>query len=84
MMDHLNFGARGDQAEFGRLLAMMHKATPAVAEAQAGKFGFTVDNTCGDTPQPNGWMDDWVRVLHGAADQAPVSSGAGCAVVRAR
>ena len=40
---------------------MMHKATPAVAEAQAGEFGFTVDNTCGDTPQPNGWMDDWVQ-----------------------
>ena len=61
VMDHLKFGARGDQAEFGRLLAMMHKAAPAVAEAQAGKFGFTVDNTCGDTPQPNGWMDDWVE-----------------------
>jgi fructosamine-3-kinase len=61
VMDHLNFGGRGDQAEFGRQLALMHAATPAVEEARAGKFGFTVDNTCGDTPQPNGWMDDWVQ-----------------------
>ena len=61
VMDHLNFGGRGDQAEFGRQLALMHAATPAVEEARAGKFGFTVDNTCGDTPQLNGWMDDWVQ-----------------------
>ena len=61
VMDHLNFGGRGDQAEFGRQLALMHAATPAVEEAKAGKFGFTVDNTCGDTPQPNGWMDDWTQ-----------------------
>jgi fructosamine-3-kinase len=38
--------------------------------ARAGKFGFTVDNTIGGTPQPNGWMDSWVdffrerRLLH--------------------
>ena len=60
VMDYLNFGARGDQAEFGRQLARMHKAEPAVEEARRGQFGFTVNNTCGDTPQPNGWMDDWV------------------------
>lgn len=28
--------------------------------AKAGKFGFAVDNTIGATPQPNGWMDNWV------------------------
>jgi hypothetical protein len=28
--------------------------------AKAGKFGFAVDNAIGATPQPNGWMDDWV------------------------
>ena len=28
--------------------------------ARQGKFGFAVDNTIGGTPQPNGWMDDWV------------------------
>lgn len=38
--------------------------------AKAGKFGFAVDNTIGGTPQPNGWMDNWVdffrerRLLH--------------------
>jgi fructosamine-3-kinase len=31
------------------------------ANAKAGKFGFAVDNTIGATPQPNGWMDDWVE-----------------------
>lgn len=29
--------------------------------AASGKFGFAVDNTIGGTPQPNGWMDDWVE-----------------------
>jgi hypothetical protein len=39
-------------------------------EAKAGKFGFAVDNTIGGTPQPNGWMDNWIdffrerRLLH--------------------
>eukprot|EP00879_Flechtneria_rotunda_P025317 GHRR01026896.1.p1 GENE.GHRR01026896.1~~GHRR01026896.1.p1 ORF type:complete len:186 (+),score=52.12 GHRR01026896.1:480-1037(+) len=28
--------------------------------AKGGKFGFPVDNTIGATPQPNGWMDNWV------------------------
>jgi hypothetical protein len=34
---------------------------PQDPNAAAGKFGFPVDNTIGATPQPNGWMDDWVR-----------------------
>jgi fructosamine-3-kinase len=29
-------------------------------EALKGRFGFSVDNTIGGTPQPNGWMDNWV------------------------
>lgn len=61
VMDHLDFGARGDQAAFGRALARMHLAAPLAAEARdEGKFGFVVNNTCGDTPQPNEWCDDWV------------------------
>jgi fructosamine-3-kinase len=28
--------------------------------AAKGNFGFAVDNTIGATPQPNGWMDNWV------------------------
>ena len=60
VMDFLDFGARGDQAAFGAALAATHLAEPLDAEARAGQFGFSVDNTCGDTPQPNGWCDDWV------------------------
>lgn len=29
-------------------------------EALQGRYGFGVDNTIGGTPQPNGWMDNWV------------------------
>ncbi|KAK3240806.1 hypothetical protein CYMTET_49379 [Cymbomonas tetramitiformis] len=60
VMEHLTFGGRADPEEFGRQLALMHKAEPAVAEARNGQFGFSVDNTIGATPQPNGWMDNWV------------------------
>lgn len=28
--------------------------------AAKGYFGFAVDNSIGGTPQPNGWMDNWV------------------------
>ena len=33
----------------------MHLAEPLAPEAKEGKFGFEVDNTIGDTPQPNAW-----------------------------
>jgi fructosamine-3-kinase len=39
----------------------MHVAEPEVAEARGGMFGFSVNNTIGESPQPNGWMDDWVE-----------------------
>lgn len=48
--------------------------------AAAGKFGFPVDNTIGATPQPNGWMDNWVREGRGAWQQwgkGPVGAGGG-------
>lgn len=38
----------------GRGLADLHRATSGRG------FGFERDNYCGATPQPNGWMDDWV------------------------
>ena len=60
VMDFLEFGARGDQAAFGAALASAHLAECLDPEARAGQFGFPVDNTCGDTPQPNAWCDDWV------------------------
>ena len=37
IMDFLNFGGRGDQAEFGRQLALMHLAEPAVQQAKVGR-----------------------------------------------
>lgn len=37
------------------------RLVPQDPNAKAGKFGFAVDNTIGATPQPNGWMDDWVE-----------------------
>ena len=60
IMDFLPLSGRADQRLFGRRMAEMHLATPAAAEARAGKFGFGVTNTCGGTPQPNAWRDDWV------------------------
>eukprot|EP01025_Chloroclados_australasicus_P066022 TRINITY_DN9022_c0_g1_i1.p1 TRINITY_DN9022_c0_g1~~TRINITY_DN9022_c0_g1_i1.p1 ORF type:complete len:419 (-),score=21.38 TRINITY_DN9022_c0_g1_i1:53-1309(-) len=65
--EYLKFGGRCDQAELGRQLARMHKATPKEAE---GRFGFPIDNTIGGTSQPNKWETDWVtfyrehRLLH--------------------
>ncbi len=37
----------------GRGLAALHRTT-------APQFGFAHDNHCGETPQPNGWFDDWI------------------------
>lgn len=37
----------------GRGLAELHRAT-------APRFGFDIDNFCGATPQPNGWLDRWI------------------------
>ena len=50
-----------DQKQLGKRLAEMHLAEPVLKEAKNGMFGFSVDNTIGATPQPNGWMDNWVE-----------------------
>ncbi|KAJ1450536.1 Fructosamine/Ketosamine-3-kinase [Pelagophyceae sp. CCMP2097] len=63
IMEYLAMGGRGDQRAFGKALAEMHLAPPDASvapEAASGKFGFMVGNTCGETPQPNGWESDWV------------------------
>jgi fructosamine-3-kinase len=41
--------------ELGRQLAKMHRTTSASAQ-----FGFSIDNTCGATHQPNTWTDHWI------------------------
>ena len=61
-MEYLNFGARGDQGEFGDALATMHLAAPSHKEAsRRGKFGFERNNTIGETHQPNEWTDSWLE-----------------------
>lgn len=60
IMEALELSPVYDQYELGRGLAQMHLSDPVLPEAQQGKFGFSVDNTIGATPQPNGWMDNWI------------------------
>lgn len=40
-------------ADFGRDLALLHRA------ARADAFGFEHDNFLGSSPQPNGWLESW-------------------------
>lgn len=56
VLEHLSFGRERDAAmvRFGRGLAQLHRHT-------AERFGWSRDNTIGSTPQPNGWLDDWVE-----------------------
>ncbi len=49
----LRGGDRTSAARLGRELAALH-ATHAEA------FGWSRDNTIGSTPQPNGWLNEWV------------------------
>ena len=69
-MEYLNFGGRGDQGEFGDALARMHLAEPSHEEARRGMFGFEVNNTIGETRQPNEWTNSWLdfwrdkRLMH--------------------
>ena len=53
IFEYLEFTGAGSQYELGMQVAKMHRSM-----SDKG-FGFHIDNTCGATPQPNGWMDDW-------------------------
>lgn len=53
MIDHQS-GGDDPWRRLGRLLAEHHRATVGT------RFGFTVDNHCGATPQPNPWTRDSV------------------------
>lgn len=58
VLEYIAFGS-GSAATAGRLgegLAALHRETRAA-------FGWERDNTIGATPQPNGWMEDWVAFL---------------------
>ena len=74
--DYLDLKSGVSPEELGKSIAYMHLAEPDVCHcnphselekcvlqdemAKKGYFGFPVDNTLGGTPQPNGWMDNWV------------------------
>ena len=53
IFEYLEFKGSGSQYELGQKLAQMHRSVSDIG------FGFHVDNTCGATPQPNSWMEDW-------------------------
>ena len=57
IMEYMDFSGRADPHLFGRSMALLHAAEPLAAEAKEGRFGFSVDNTIGDTPQPNRWTE---------------------------
>lgn len=61
IMEALDLHGMYDMAQLGEHLARLHLAEPASLEACNGSFGFHVDNTIGATPQPNGWVGDWVE-----------------------
>ncbi len=54
VLEYLPLQSRGDSARLGRELAALHRTT-------AGRYGWEQDNFIGRTPQPNGWMADWVE-----------------------
>ncbi|HSR70269.1 MAG TPA: fructosamine kinase family protein [Acidobacteriota bacterium] len=56
VMEHIPTGhPAGDFfRRLGRGFALLHQ------ESGAERFGFEHDNYIGSTPQPNGWMEDWV------------------------
>lgn len=60
LMEKLNLQVVWGNSQLGRAIAELHLAPPVLPEAQAGKFGFEVDNTIGSTPQLNGWASNWV------------------------
>lgn len=56
VMEYIALGSGTGQSErrLGQQLAALHRKT-------TGRFGWNIDNTIGATPQPNGWMDDWIE-----------------------
>jgi protein-ribulosamine 3-kinase len=60
VLEELDFEFIASQIMLGNLVARLHLAEPPSQQAKDGMFGFLVDNTIGETLQPNGWMDNWV------------------------
>lgn len=53
VMSWVEMSGRPDSRLFAEQLAALHSVT-------SDHFGFFIDNSIGSTPQPNGWMADWV------------------------
>ena len=53
VMENLEMSGRADQVVLGQQLAAMHRVT-------SGRFGWEIDNTIGDTHQPNMWQHSWL------------------------
>ncbi|TCS73288.1 fructosamine-3-kinase [Sulfuritortus calidifontis] len=54
VLEHLDLSGRGSGTRLGRHLAAMHRVSQA-------RFGWRIDNSIGDTPQPNTPCADWVE-----------------------
>ncbi len=54
VLEYIEFGGRPDAERLATALAAMHGHCHA-------RFGFEIDNTIGSTPQPNGFVDDWLE-----------------------
>ncbi len=53
VLEYLNLNSNGNARLLGEQLAALH-------HIQAPQFGFSQDNTIGETPQKNDWSSDWI------------------------
>lgn len=54
VLEYLDLSSRGSAVVLAHRLAAMHRATQT-------QFGWRIDNTIGDTPQPNALSPDWIE-----------------------
>ncbi len=53
VLEYLDLKGGGNEALLGKQLAALHRT-------QSKEFGWSQDNTLGETPQPNKWEADWI------------------------
>ena len=53
VLEYIELGGRPDSTRLAQQLAALH-------DHDRPRYGFDIDNTIGSTPQPNGWLDDWI------------------------
>ena len=54
VLEYLEFGGRGSDSALAQGLVALHRTRQA-------QFGWRIDNTIGDTPQPNSPCPDWIE-----------------------